>query len=94
MIWAPYLCQGRQECTMEKENLIKKWFWENWTATCERMKVEHFLMPYTKIDTAWIKEVMIQIRHVNITYFLGKVCVSASICGSRSGITFIHMSDK
>ena len=52
---APYLCQGRQECTMEKENFIKKWFWENWTATCERMKVEHFLMPYTKINSKWIK---------------------------------------
>ena len=26
-----------------KENLFNKWFWGNWTATCSRMKPNHFL---------------------------------------------------
>lgn len=60
-LWEINVQLKRQEYKMEKDSLLTKQCWANGTVTHKRMELEHFLIPYTNINSKCIHDLNVRL---------------------------------
>ena len=82
--------KGGRSIKWSKNSLFNRWCWKIWTATCKKMKLDHQLTPYTKINSRWIKD--LNISH-NTTKVLEEI-IGRKISDMPPSKTLTDMSPK
>ena len=82
--------KGGRSIKWSKNSLFNRWCWEIWTAMCKKMKLNHQLTPYTKINSRWIKDLNISRNNIKVL----EDNISRKISDISHSNIFTNMSPK